>query len=435
MDNSTSTDLTMIDADDQAAEQDQQIEVIPRFQEPFYDPATNPNLKYLWSFYVQSTSRFCAIHDYETPFLSSVVPMAAYNPALQTSLMFLSSIYRNKILGLQDPNHETVAAELSVATMRNLRGHLSLNLTPPEALVGITACLGLCTSYIGENNRDNYNMHLYGALMIATQVIVPNKTFLQTQESWFVFKWLTYCQILVNVNLLAFPERLVVAKAQNLNAMKKLYVWWQIHAHEDPEYNLPVDSFYGFGTRLAPMLLQLNILVTRNALFKLGHEAEPVSDEEISELETSLWCLHESSVLAQYSVVMGKNLNIDLLHCDTSFHGAALLYIYTYLKPSEHSRIPHLVTSIINDVQAISPVCRTAGALLFVMYITGSYAYGEQRRFIQAHLSKMKQTCLSSVESLLQALDLIWKLRDEQNMDMIECHKRVIEAGINVCVY
>jgi hypothetical protein len=405
----------------------------------YHPPSIHRSLKYLWSFYIESTSRFCAIHDFDTPFVSSVVPMAFNNPALQTSLMYLSSIYRNRILGFQDPNQETIAAELSVRTMRSLRGHLSLNLTPSDALVGITACLGLACCYIGENNSEHYNTHLYGGLMVATQVLVPNKNFHLSLEAWFVFKWLTYCQILLNVNLLPIPERLVMAKAQNLPAMQKLYNWWQEHASEDPEYYLPVDSFYGFGTRLAPMLLQLNILVTRDALYSLGNTTvQPSSQEEIEALESELWGAYESSQMAKYSSVGLRQTDIDLLHCDASFHGAALLYVYTYLKVDEFTqkeRIPYLVLSVIEEVQAISPVCRTAGALMFVMYIAGSYATGDQRKFIHDHLDSMHQTCLSSVSSVLRALELIWHLRDTSDLPIKQCHRKVCEAGINVCVY
>lgn len=405
----------------------------------YHPPNMHRSLKYLWSFYVESTSRFCAIHDFDTPFVSSVVPMAFNNPALQTSLMFLSSIYRNRILGFQDPNQETIATELSVRTMRSLRGHLSLNLTPSDALVGVTACLGLTCCYIGENNSENYNTHLYGGLIVATQVLVPNKNFHLSLEAWFVFKWLTYCEILVNVNLLPVPERLILAKAHNLPAMQKLYNWWKEHAAEDPEYYLPVDSFYGFGTRLAPMLLQLNILVTRDVFHDLGNTTiEPASQAEINALESELWGAYESSQMAKYSREGLRQTDIDLLHCDASFHGAALLYVYTYLKVddfTQNQRIPHLVTSVIKEVQAISPVCRTAGALLFVMYIAGSYAKGDQRKFIHDHLESMHQTCLSSVSSVLRALDLIWRLHDTRNLSIKMCHRKVCEAGINVCVY
>lgn len=391
--------------------------------------------------------------------------MACNNPALQSSLMFLSSIYRNRILGLQDPDHESVSAELSLRSMRGLRDHLSLKLTPAEALAGVTTCLALTTCYIGENSSRHYNTHLYGALTIASQVLIPNKQFVPDLDSWFVFKWLTYCQVLVNINLLSVPERLVHAKAQNLPGMTRLYDWWDQHATEDPEYNLPVDSFYGFGTRLAPMLLQLNILVTRDAMVSLGHtDVIGASADEIRDLESALWLAHESSVMAKYSSVSIRKADVDLLHCDASFHGAALLYVYTYLKRGDDfsttERIPHLVLSVITEVKAISPVCRTAAALLFVMYIAGSYAENEQRVFIVEHLQSMRLTCLSSVDSVLSALDLIWRLRDEsrrnifvnsgngdgdgqqqqqlhqgQLLDMCVCHRRVVEAGINVCVY
>lgn len=407
----------------------------------FYGANTSSPFKYLWSFYVQSTSRFCAIHDFETPFLSSVVPLACNNSALQSSLMLLSTIYRNRILGLSDDNHYGISSELSVRSMRGLRDKLSFNLTPAEALVGLATCLALTCCYIGENSSLHYNTHLYGGMMIATQVLIPDRTFFISHDAWFLFKWLTYCEILVNINLLAVPERLAQAKAHNLPAMQKLYDWWKLHALEDPEYYLPVDSFYGFGTRLAPMLLQLNILVTRDAMVSLGQPGiEPSTEAEINELEASLRLAHETSVMAKYSSVCLRRTDVDLLHCDASFHGAALLYVYTYLKPNDRASqtelIPHLVFSVIAEVKSISPVCRTAAALLFVMYIAGSYAQGDQREFIYGHLKSMRTTCLSSVESVLNALPLIWGLRDEDpNVSMRECHWRVLDAGINVCVY
>lgn len=414
----------------------------PQYQlDSFHDSGTSAPFKYLWSYYIHSTSRFCAIHDFETPFLSSIVPLASKNADLQSALMFLSTVYRNRILGMQDENHEAIASELSVRSMRGLRDKLNMNLTPGMALVGVATCLGLTCCYIGENNSELYNTHLSGGLMIATQVIIPDKRFELSLNAWFLFKWLTYCEVLVNINLLAVPEQLSVAKAHNLPAMEKLYGWWQQHAHEDPEYNLPVDSFYGFGTRLAPFLLQMNILATRDALIGLpGYEhIVPASHQEVNELEAGLWLAHETSVMAKYSSVCLRKTDVDLLHCDASFHGAALLYVYTYLKIDEFSqneRIPHLVLSVIAEVKAISPVCRTAAALLFVMYIAGSHADGEQRTFIYGHLNGMRQTCLSSVDSVLRALTLIWALRDENPLIPVRvCHRKVYEAGINVCVY
>ena len=150
--------------------------------------------------------------------------MAFNNPALQTSLMYLSIYQPESYSWSPRPQPGNYCNELSVRTMRSLRGHLSLNLTPSDALVGITACLGLACCYIGENNSEYYNTHLYGGLMVATQVLVPNKNLHLSLEAWFVFKWLTYCQILLNVNLLPVPERLVMAKAHNLPAMEKLYI-------------------------------------------------------------------------------------------------------------------------------------------------------------------------------------------------------------------
>lgn len=404
----------------------------------FYEANTSTPFKYLWSFYVQNTSRFCAIHDFETPFLSSVIPMAAQNTALQSSLMYLSNVYRNKILGLHDRNHEAISAELSVRSMRSLRDHISRNLTPEAALIAVTTCLGLTCCFIGENSSDNYNTHLYGGLMIALNMLL-NRDIHLSLDVWFVMKWLTYCQVLVNVNLLPVPEKLMLAKAQNLPAMQKLANWWARHGEEDPEYDLPVDSFYGFGTRLAPLLLQLNILCTRNAYIILGRtDVDPASNEEIDDLERTLWLAYESSMMAKYTGGKKTQTDLDLLRCDSAFHGAALLYVYTYLKLDDFStreRIPHLVKSVVAEVKGISPVCRTAAALLFVMYIIGSYAVDDQRVFIKAHLESMRTTCLSKVETVLAGLDLIWKLRDEEGLVMRVCHRRVVEAGITVCVY
>lgn len=413
----------------------------PRFQpEAFHQANTGAPFKYLWSYYVESTSRFCAIHDFETPFLSSIVPLASNNEALQSSLMFLSSVHRNRI-GYEDTNHDAVASELSVRAMRGLRDKLSFNLTNAEALVGVATCLGLTCCYIGQNNSELYNTHLSGGLMIATQVLIPDKRFHITHDAWFLFKWLTYCEVLVNINLWPVPEKLSQAKAHNLPAMERLYRWWELRAPEDPEYNLPVDSFYGFGTRLAPSMLQMNILATRNALAGLeGYEhIVPATQMEVDKLETDLWGAHETSVMSKYSAVCLRQTDLDLLHCDAAFHGASLLYVYTYLKGDEFehkSRIEYLVQSVITEVKAISPVCRTAAALLFVMYIVGSHAEGEQRKFIYSHLNGMRTTCLSSVDAVLKALALIWGIRDEQpRMPMPLCHRKVYEAGINVCVY
>lgn len=414
----------------------------PRFQLDFFHEAgTGSPFKHLWSYYMESTARFCAIHDFETPFLSSIVPLAANNEALQSSLMFLSTVYRNKILGLKDDNHERVASELSVRSMRGLRDKLSFSLRPDEALVGIATCLGLTCCYIGENSSEHYNTHLYGGLMIATTVLIPDKRFVINDDAWFLFKWLTYCTVLVNINLLPVPERLARAKAHNLPAMEKLHGWWQLHAHEDPEYNLPVDSFYGFGTRLAPLILQFNILAGRQSLLGFpGFEfVQPITQQEVNELEVAMWQAHDCSTMAIHSAVCVRQTDFDLLHCDAAFHCAALLYLYTYLKIDEFTqsqRVPHLVMSVIAEVKAISPVCRTAAALLFVMYIAGSHAVGDQRSFIYNHLSGMRQTCLSSVDSVLRALTLIWEtLERAPGTSMPECHRKVLEAGINVCVY
>lgn len=414
----------------------------PRFQlDFFHDSSTSSPFKYLWAYYMESTARFCAIHDFETPFLSSIVPLAANNDALQSSLMFLSTVYRNKILGLNDDNHERVANELSVRSMSSLRDKLNFNLRPDEALVGIATCLGLTCCYIGINSSSHYNTHLYGGLMIATTVLIPDKRFVINHDAWFLFKWLTYCTVLVNINLLPVPSDLAQAKAHNLPAMEKLYTWWQVHAHEDPEYDLPVDSFYGFGTRLAPLILQFNILAGRQALLGMpGFEyVQPVMQQEIDDLERSLWQAHECSTMAIHTAVCLRQTDFDLLHCDVSFHCAALLYLYTYLKTDHFSatqRIPYLVQSVIAEVKAISPVCRTAAALLFVMYVTGSCAdLPDERSFIYNHLSGMRETCLSSVDSVLAALRLVWDERDRDGRSVPEAHAKVREAGINVCVY
>lgn len=437
---SKSTDVTTTRSKSSSTIHSSTIDLMrPQYElNSFYEANTSTPFKYLWSFYIQSTSRFCAIHDFETPFLSSVIPMASTNTALQSSLMYLSNVYRNKILGLHDRNHEAVSAELSLRSMRSLRVHINRNLTPEAGLIAVTTCLGLTCCFIGENSSENYNTHLYGGLMIASNILL-NRDFHLSLDAWFVFKWLTYCQVLVNVNLLPVPERLILAKAQNLPAMQKLARWWERHGREDPEYDLPVDSFYGFGTRLAPLLLQLNILCTRNAYISLGRtDVEPASTEEIDELERTLWVAHESSMMAKFSSGELRQTDLDLLRCDAAFHGAALLYIYTYLKRDKFStqeRIPHLVHTVVNEVKGISPVCRTAAALLFVMYITGSYARGEQRVFISKHLHSMRQTCLSSVEAVMEGLAIIWKLRDEQGLEMQDCHCKVVEMGVNVCVY
>lgn len=244
-----------------------------------------------------------------------------------------------------------------------------------------------------------------------------------------------------------------------------LYNWWEAHALDDPEYNVPVDSFYGFGTQLAPLLLQFNILVYRKVLASqteishdkticqtddedcllrerdLPNDAEvliPPSAEEINELEIRMWQAHENSVMAQYSAIANRKGDIDLLHCNNAFHAASLIWFYTYLKPKDvhEAQIPHLVSSVIEEVKAIKPESRTAAALLFVIYIVGPYAKGPQRTFIHDHLASMKTTCLSSVQSVLEAFTLIWKLRDQNNgIDMIECHEKVYQAGINVCLY
>ena len=49
----------------------------------------------------------------------------------------------------------------------------------------------------------------------------------------------------------------------------------------------------------------------------------------------------------------------------------------------------------------------------------------------------MVQTCLSSVESVIAGLEIIWKLRDDSygQKSMVECQAAVLDAGINICVY
>lgn len=434
----------------------------------FMDVKIPRSLKYLWYFYLQKTSRFCAIHDFETPFLSSIVPMASKNEALQQSLMQLSGIYRNKILGYNDTNYDRTMIKLNVKSVRGLRNQIvTASVSNAEALVGIATCLSLSCCAIGENNSESYNVHLYGALILVTQVLLPSPRFQSNADSWFLFKWTTYTLVLVNLNLLASPEHLLRAKAHNLPAMVKLYEWWVQNAPEDPEYSLPVDSFYGFGTQLAPVLLQFNILAYRKILCNYEgarpriesvdseesssaafgeDEILPVMEEEVRQLEAQMWFIHEHSVLSKYSsseytTMSTRKADIDLLHCNNAFHSAALLWLYTYLKPQDEfsrtQRIPHLVSTVLQEVKAINPECRTAAALLFVIYIVGSYAEGDQRSFIHAHLESMRTTCLSSVSAVLDAFEIIWRLRDQHKgaIDMTECHRRVHDAGINVCLY
>jgi hypothetical protein len=415
----------------------------------------NPNdldstpFRYLWDFYIQSTSRFCAIHDFETPFLSSVVPLACNNPELQASLMYLSSVHRSKILQLTSVDEfSSTNAQLAIRSMRGLRNILGPNkkMTQELALVGIATCLGLTCCHIGENSSLNYNTHLAGALTIATQILIPNPKFtFYSHETWFLFKWLTYCTVLININLFSQPLKLINSKVHsNLTSLQILRDWWGKNDKADPEYNLPVDSFYGFSTRLAPLLLDLNILVTKNCNFYHNTNSTifPATEEEINTLERTLWNNYNSSIYSMFSPTVAISTQLDLAHCDAAFHASALLYVYTYLKPqfddSGKQRIAYLVQSVISEVEAISPSCRTAAALLFVMYIAGSYATpGRQRNFFKKHLEAMVKTCLSSVESVLAALQIIWKLRDDSygQKNMVECQAAVLDSGINVCVY
>ena len=363
--------------------------------------------------------------------------------------MYLSSVHRSKILQLTSADEiSSTNAQLAIRSIRGLRNILEPNkkMTPETALVGIATCLGLTCCHIGENSSLNYNTHLAGALTIATQILIPNPKFtFFSHETWFLFKWLTYCTVLVNINLFSQPLTLINSKVHsNLTGLQVLRGWWEKNGKADPEYNLPVDSFYGFSTRLAPLLLDLNILVTKNSNFYYNPNSTifPATEEEINTLESTLWNNYNSSVYSMFSPTTAVSTQLDLAHCDAAFHASALLYVYTYLKPSfdesGEPRIAYLVQSVISEVEAISPSCRTAAALLFVMYIASSYATpGRQRNFFKEHLKAMVQTCLSSVESVIAGLEIIWKLRDDSygQKSMVECQAAVLDAGINICVY
>lgn len=486
--------------------------------ESYLDVRIPKSLRYLWAFYIESTSRFCAIHDFETPFRSSIIPMAANNEALQQSLMQLSGVYRNRILGYRDSNYDRTMIKLNVKSIHGLRNQLVVaSVSQADALIGIATCLSLTCCAIGENNPVQYNVHLYGALMLVTQVLIPNDRFNLniSFDAWFLFKWTTYTLVLMNLNIIGSAKYLYKeAKGHDLKSMQALYQWWREHDSDDPEYELPVDSFYGFGTLLAPLILQFNILVYRktmtdeylrlkrkrrartaaalspNATTTNNQEEEKEEAEfinwfekqdiqrvrqfEIDDLERKLWTVYDNSTFSKHTSVTSKQTEIDLLHCDNAFHSAALIWLYTYLKPGydedeeaiqeslaqeddrqdieenratmqeisqreldrqadrtlrqQHSdswvsiqtvRIPSLISSIVEEVKAISPSSRTAAALLFVIYIVGSYAEGDDRQFFVSHLSNMKTTCLSSVASVLEAFDVIWKMRDQSKKQRV----------------
>lgn len=136
---------------------------------------------FLWSFYVDKTTRFCAIHEFETP-----LPYFTWFPVLQNSLIRLSATHWTKTTGsASQESYDDLATTLMVKSIQGLRQQLEVqNLNPSTALVCIAACVVLAAAYIGEGRTTMGNVHLNRALNIGRN-LTNNPAFKTNKDAFF----------------------------------------------------------------------------------------------------------------------------------------------------------------------------------------------------------------------------------------------------------
>lgn len=419
---------------------------------PYLDlPTIPPNLSYLWIFYLEKTFRICAIHEFSTPFLTSIVPMAATSEVLQQALMQLSCIYRNIILKYNDYNYSHIMLQLDDNCVRGFQHqiHNVNNYNQAQTCTDIATCLTLLLCAIGNDDQEKYNVHMYGALILVTQILIPNPALELSPDTWFLVKWTSYAVITINLNNIASSSHLETAKGFNYPAILTLYNWWQENAQKDSEYHNSIDSFYGFSTKLIPLLLQFNLLIYRKQTY------QSIGAQEISNLEAALQrnCTHNTSKYTTSTKLNTIDNNYNnclyinseystLFHYNNCVQSASLLWFYVYLKPYDsfffsHAHLSAFLSTMIQDLKYINPESPTTSGLLFIIYILGSVTtIPEHRAYLADRLTLLKTKSFANVETVSKALEYIWMLKAQNPfINVVDCHAKVCQQEIHVCLY
>lgn len=389
--------------------------------------------------------------------------MAASNEALQQSLMQLSCIYRNKFLNFNDPDYDLTIAELNGNSVCSLHNRIQNLSTENQTQINghIATCLTLLLCAVGEHDAEKYNVHLYGALALVTQILIPNPLLETSLDTWFLLKWASFSLIKINISQLVLLPHFEASNGLHYSETLELYNWWQANATKDPEYYCTIDSFYGFSVKLIPLLLQFHLLVYKVKVFQTA------CDEEINSLEAAL---HRSCTenISNYTTshIDSNNSNnptiatpyfngiksMHQLHISPEYstlfyfsnciQSASLLWFYTYLKPYDniffsHENLSVFLSSMINNLKSIGITTQASSGLLFSIYILGSVTMiPEHHKYLIKHLNLLKSKCLSNAEAVATALDYIWKLKAQNPfISVVECHTLVHQTGINVCLY
>lgn len=378
---------------------------------------------FLWSFYVNKTTRFCAVHEFDTPFHTSLIPMAQLFPVLQNALICLSATHWAKTTGtVSNESYDELSSALVVKTIQGLRQQLrkdSLNLDINASIVCISACTSLAAAYIGEGRTDMANVHLNGALNIAFNLTKNSAFDTPSKDSLFVMKWLTYAVTFTNIAATACHTNPLDTKG-----LRSLLEWWEKVLPLDPESNHSVDLLFGFNLKLAILILKTVVYIAESN--NVLHDLDKLEEDLIRACQIAA---------DKCSVTKCCQCDMNLIHCNRSFHSSALLFFYTFLgETSFHSHmITNLVSTTISEIKHIYPDSRYAAAILFSLFIAGSYCEGCDRDFLREYITLMKQQCMSNVDLLSTGLEKIWEFRDNFNWDISYCHLKIRDLGI--CLY
>lgn len=375
-----------------------------------------------WPFYIKYTSRFCAVHELSTPFLSTLVPMAEYYPHLRSSLQRLSYVHYKK-LRLISSDNDLEEAKFLQSSIRGLKQFLQKEISAhPEILASIATSLALSVSYIGEGKLHSYSTHLNGALSIAVNCLILRPNFPYDENTWFVMKWLTYSLVLCCIGQTYASN---IGDIINIKYMNILYKWWVVNLSTDPDYSSLVDPFYGFSTTLAVQLLRMTIILCSKV---------DIDEDELSTIECTLWELHQASFEQKIGKLGLSQSERDLMHSDNAFHSAALLFFYTRLRYNK-SAINLLTESICSEAQLIGPESRTCAALLFVLFIAGGESNGLRREEIIDYLELRKALYLTDTSSIIAALKHLWELRDTSDLSADESFRVLARRHPMICLY
>jgi hypothetical protein len=349
--------------------------------------------------------------------------MAQHFPVLQNSLVRLSATHWAKTTGsVSDSSYDELSTALVIKTIQGLRQQLGehpLNLDINTAIVCIAACTSLAAAYIGEGRTNLANVHLNGALNIARN-LTQNPAFITpTRDAFFVMKWLTYAVTFTNIAKTACSTNPLEVKA-----LRSLLEWWTKVVSLDPEADHSVDLLFGFNLKLAILILKTVVYAAESTHIL----------QDLKQLEEDLWKACHTAT-GPCPVENCHQCDANLVHCNRSFHSSALLFFYTFL--GDHSPnselMSKLVSTTISEIKFIYPDSRYAAAILFSLFIAGSYCEFSDRDFIREYIALMKQQCLSNVDLLSVGLERIWKLRDTFNLDIANCHLKIEHLGI--CLY